>query len=219
VGTVDVEIAAAVLGGGMTLIAAVVIFVAERMVARHAAYVERRRAAFDEVIQAFGRCVTSVIETSGNPDPAVTAGVVTARARMTLALRVTDRALGWWLDGMERRFAEAVRELPAPGPNPFARVEAVNSNVVNTLIDLHAGAMNQHDMVIPATVFSWEIEHGAAVKTEIPGEFAAAERPRRRPENHGLRGWTRRLRGRTLLGVRRLFGREKTDPSPKPPSD
>lgn len=207
-GSGDAEIAAAVLGGGIATVTAVLLFVGERIVSRRAAYTERRRLAFDEVILAFAAYVAASMESGQKPEPAIAASLVTARARMTLALRVDDRLLGWWVNGMEGRLVEAVNQLPTSGPDRFARVEAVNSNLVNTLIDLHTGRMNNRDMIGAAAIFWAETSRGVDIRNEKPDEWAAAERPRRRPENHGIVAWCGRQAAHMVLRVRKIRGKD-----------
>lgn len=176
------EMAAAIVGAAIAALVAVVLFVVERSVARHAAFVERRRVAFDEVILSYAAYVAAALGTGGKPAPEFAAPLITSRGRMALALRKQDRALAWWLTGMEKRLAEAADEIP----KLVSRIEEVNSNVTNTLLDIHLGVLNNRDLVLPAALYWVEAQTGQ-VPREHTDAARAAERPRPDPRNHGIR--------------------------------
>lgn len=200
------EIAAAIIGAAIAALVAVVLFVIERTVARHAAFVERRRLAFDEVIVSLGTYVTAALETGGIPSADNAARLVTSRARMSLALGRDDRALNWWLNGMEKRVGDAARLLATSNEEGIERIEALNSNVTNTLIDIHLGALSKHDLTVPAALFFIEATEGP-----IPAEFAEterfAERPRRDKSKHTANAYFVRMGAR----VARPFRRNRRD--------
>lgn len=177
------EMGAAVVGAAIAALVAVLLFVVERSVARHAAFVERRRVAFDEVILSYAAFLSASFTAAGKPAPEFAAPLVTSRGRMSLALRKEDRALSWWLTGMEKRLAEAAERLPERAA--VERMEQINTNVLNTLLDIHLGVLNNRDLVVPAALYWLEATTG-----RIPAEHAAraitAERPRPDPQHHGF---------------------------------
>lgn len=189
------------LGAGITTVVAVAIFVVERSIARSAAYLERRRAALDAVMIAFAEYVATSMAEGRPPAAQVGANLVTARARMNLALREKDRPLGVWIGGMERRLGEAA-QTSSNQQARIRRLEQIHSRVNNTLIDVHAGALSEADLIVPASLF-WLETTGEDVRASHPQESAAAERPVRVPwsvwsrlTGWGIRRW--RALGRTL---------------------
>lgn len=178
------EMDAAIVGAAIAALVAVVLFVIERSVARHAAFVERRRIAFDEVIVSYAAYVSASLMAGDKPSPEFAAPLVTSRGRMALALRKKDRALSWWLTGMEERLSDAAGALPAS--EAVTRIDQVNTNVTNTLLDIHLGVLNNRDMIVPASVCLFE----STGVTVPPEHFVAAtdvERPRPDPRHHGFR--------------------------------
>ncbi|MFC7942674.1 hypothetical protein ACFUPZ_05375 [Microbacterium oxydans] len=180
------EMDAAIVGAAIAALVAVVLFVIERSVARHAAFVERRRLAFSEVIESFGTFVSATIESKGVPPAENASRLLGSRSRMSLALGKKDRALNWWLTGMEKRVGAAAR-LFATDPNQgIDRIDALYEDVSNTLIDIHLGNLNRHDIVVPAAFF-WAEHQSGFVRPDLADLEGAAERPRRDPRAHGFR--------------------------------
>ncbi len=197
---------AAIVGAAIAALVAVLLFVVERTVARRAAFVERRRLAFDDVIQSFGVFISAAIETKGLPPADNAATLLSSRARMSLALGKNDRALNWWLTGMEKRLSAAAGMFATSPDEGLTRIDTLFSHVSNTLIDIHLGELNRHDLTIPAALFWVEAQSGA-IPQELVEYEEVAERPRRQASNRGFAA----MLTRSALWVSRPFRRRRAN--------
>lgn len=201
------EMDAAVVGAAIAGLVAVILFVIERTVARRAAYVERRRLAFEDVILSMSTYVAATIEAMGKPSVTIGVTIPQARARMTLALRARDRPLTWWITGMESRLMRAADLFETDAPAAFERIEQVNEDVMNTLLNVHLGVLREHDLITPGALF-WREEHGKSIPAKYAGLLTWAEKPQPSRAARGPWPWAQRLWTRTSRTVMRSLGRE-----------